>query len=112
MLNESHLLDRAFQALADSTRRAIIERLTAQPMTVSELAAPFAMSLPAVMQHVAVLETAGLVRSHKAGRVRTCRIDPVAMRLVEHWMLDRRRDWESRFDKLDDYLKTMKGKEQ
>ena len=112
MLNESHLLDRAFHALADSTRRAIIERLNAQPMTVSELAAPFKMSLPAVMQHLTVLETAGLVRSHKAGRVRTCRIDPVALRLVEHWMLDRRRDWESRFDKLDDYLKILEGKEE
>ena len=111
MLNESHLLDRAFHALADSTRRAMIERLTDRPMTVSELAAPLAMSLPAVMQHLAVLETSGLVSSHKAGRVRTCRIDPVAMRLVEHWMLDRRRDWESRFDRLDDYLKTMEGKE-
>jgi DNA-binding transcriptional ArsR family regulator len=111
MINESHLLDRAFHALADSTRRAMVEQLVAQPMTVSELAAPFKISLPAVMQHLTVLETAGLVRSHKAGRVRTCRIDPVAMRLVEHWMFDRRRDWESRFDKLDDYLKTMEGKE-
>ncbi|MEO5492835.1 MAG: metalloregulator ArsR/SmtB family transcription factor [Sphingomonas sp.] len=111
MLTESNLLDRAFQALADPTRRAMVERLVSQPMTVSELSAPFEMSLPAVMQHLRVLETAGLVRSHKAGRVRTCRIDPVAMRLVEHWMLDRRRDWESRFDKLDDYLKTMEGKE-
>lgn len=111
MLNESHLLDRAFHALADTTRRAMVERLISRPMTVSELASPFQMSLPAVMQHLSVLETAGLVRSHKAGRVRTCRIDPVAMRLVEHWMLDRRRDWESRFDKLDDYLKTMEGAE-
>jgi DNA-binding transcriptional ArsR family regulator len=111
MLNESHLLDRAFHALADSTRRAMVERLTAQPMTVSDLAKPFEMSLPAVMQHLSVLETAGLIRSHKAGRVRTCRIDPVAMRLVEHWMLDRRGEWESRFDKLDDYLKILEGKE-
>jgi DNA-binding transcriptional ArsR family regulator len=111
MLTESNLLDRAFHALADSTRRAMVERLVGQPMTVSELAAPFRMSLPAVMQHLTVLETAGLVRSHKAGRVRTCRIDPVAMRLIEHWMLDRRRDWEGRFDKLDEYLKTMEGKQ-
>lgn len=111
MLTESNLLDRAFHALADPTRREIVERLVSQPMTVSELSAPFKMSLPAVMQHLTVLETAGLVRSHKAGRVRTCRIDPVAMRLVEHWMSDRRRDWESRFDKLDDYLKTIEGKE-
>ena len=101
MLTESNLLDRAFHALADSTRRAMVERMVGEAMTVSELAAPFKMSLPAVMQHLAVLETAGLVRSHKAGRVRTCRIDPVAMRLVEHWMLARRRDRESRFDKLE-----------
>ncbi|MBS0480074.1 MAG: winged helix-turn-helix transcriptional regulator [Proteobacteria bacterium] len=84
MLSESDLLDRAFQALADPTRRAIVERLVRQPTTVSALATPFDMSLPAVMQHLAVLETAGLVRSHKTGRVRTCTIDPVAMRLVEH----------------------------
>lgn len=111
MLTESNLLDRAFHALADSTRRAMVERLVTQPMTVSELAAPFDMSLPAVMQHLAVLETAGLVRSHKTGRIRTCRVDPVAMRLVEHWMDDRRRDWEGRFDKLDVYLKTLEGKD-
>jgi DNA-binding transcriptional ArsR family regulator len=111
VLTESNLLDRAFHALADPTRRAIVEQLVGRPMTVGELAKPFEMSLPAVMQHLTVLETAGLVRSHKTGRVRTCRIDPVAMRLVEHWMSDRRRDWEARFDKLDHYLKTMEGKE-
>lgn len=111
MLKESHLLDRAFQALADSTRRAILERLTTRSMTVSDLARPFDMSLPAVMQHLTVLETAGLIRTHKRGRVRTCRIDPVAMRLVEHWIGDRRREWEGRFDKLHAYLKRLKEEE-
>lgn len=104
MLTESDLLDRAFHALADATRRAMVERLVIHPMSVSELAAPFAMSLSAVMQHLAVLETAGLVRSHKAGRVRTCTIDPVAMRLIEHWVDDRRGDRRRPFDRLDDYL--------
>jgi DNA-binding transcriptional ArsR family regulator len=107
MLSESNLLDRVFHALADPTRRAIVERLVQHPMSVSELAAPFAMSLPAVMQHLAVLETAGLVRSHKTGRVRTCLIDPVAMRLIEHWIDDRRADRRRPFDRLDDYLATI-----
>jgi len=104
MLSESNLLDRVFQALSDPTRRAIVERLVEQPMTVSAIAAPFPMSLPAVMQHLAVLETAGLVRSYKEGRVRTCMIDPVAMRLVEHWVDDRRRDRRRPFDRIDEYL--------
>ncbi len=107
MLSESNLLDRVFQALADPTRRAIVEQLVQRPMSVSALAAPFAMSLPAVMQHLAVLEAAGLVRSHKTGRVRTCLIDPVAMRLVERWIDDRRNDRRRPFDRLDNYLATM-----
>lgn len=111
MLNESPSLDRVFHALADSTRRAMVERLALRPMSVSELASPFAMSLPAVMQHLAVLEESGLVRSHKAGRVRTCRIDPQTFGLVEHWMADCRSEWESRLDKLEDYVNTLKGKQ-
>ena len=107
MLSESNLLDRVFQALSDPTRRAIVEQLVECPMTVSAIAAPFAMSLPAVLQHLTVLETAGLVRSHKTGRVRTCTIDPVAMRLVEHWVDDRRSDRQRPFDRLDDYLQEI-----
>ena len=79
MLNQSAALDRAFQALADPARRAMVERLSQSPASVSELARPLAMSLPAVMQHLAVLESSGLVISQKIGRVRTCRIEPKAM---------------------------------
>ncbi len=111
MLNESPSLDRVFHALADSTRRAMVERLALRPMSVSELASPFAMSLPAVMQHLAVLEESGLVRSHKVGRVRTCRIDPQTFGHVEHWMAACRSEWEGRLDKLEDYINTLKGDE-
>jgi DNA-binding transcriptional ArsR family regulator len=107
MLNHHSPLDSAFQALADATRRAIVARLSQGPASVSELAQPLAMSLPAVMQHLAVLEGAGLVRSEKVGRVRTCRIDPQAMSLAEQWLHQRRNEWEARLDRLGDYLKTV-----
>jgi DNA-binding transcriptional ArsR family regulator len=107
MLNHQSHLDSTFQALADATRRAIVARLSQGPASVSELAQPLAMSLPAVMQHLAVLEGAGLVRSEKVGRVRTCRIDPQAMSLAEQWLHQRRNEWEARLDRLGDYLKTV-----
>src|SRR5436853_6403258 len=97
-----------FQALADPTRRAMIERLARGPTSVSELARPLAMSLPAVMQHLAVLEGSGLVRSEKIGRVRTCRIEPQALSLAEQWIGNRRIEWERQLDRLGDYLETMK----
>lgn len=100
----THALDRLFQALADPTRRAIVERLSRGPSSVSALAAPLAMSLPAVMQHLQVLETSGLVRSEKAGRVRTCRIDAAALATVENWVVARRGAWERRLDRLGDFL--------
>jgi DNA-binding transcriptional ArsR family regulator len=108
MLNKSEALDRAFQALADSTRRAILASLARAPSSVSQLARPLAMSLPAVMQHLAVLEESGLVRSEKAGRVRTCRIEPKALSLAEQWINQRRMAWEGRLDRLGDYLETLK----
>ena len=111
MLNESPALDRVFHALADSTRRAMVARLALRPMSVSELAQPLAMSLSAVMQHLAVLEESGLVRSHKAGRVRTCRVDPQTFGQVERWLADCRSEWEGRLDKLEDYVNTLKGQE-
>lgn len=83
-------LDLIFQALADPTRRGIVERLARGPASVSELAAPLAMSLPAVFQHLQVLEAAGLVSSDKAGRVRTCRVEPFALRIAEAWLAERR----------------------
>ena len=108
VLNRSVALDLAFQALANSTRRSIIERLTREPASVSELARPLTMTLPAVMQHLAVLEASGLVRSEKTGRVRTCRINPEALSLAERWINDRRQEWERRLDRLGDYLATLK----
>src|SRR6188768_1299110 len=98
------VLDSVFRALADPGRRAMVERLVRGPASVSELAAPLDMSLPAVMQHLAVLESSGLVRSEKAGRVRTCRIESAVLRTAEEWIADRRTAWERRLDRLDDYL--------
>src|SRR5580658_3277230 len=104
MLNQNAALDRVFQALADPARRVIVDRLARGPASVSELAQPLAMSLPAVLQHLQVLEASGLVRSAKAGRVRTCRIQPAALRTAESWIARRRTGWERRLDRLGDYL--------
>jgi len=104
MLNQSDRLDLTFQALADPSRRVIVERLTRGPASVSELAKPLTMSLPAVVQHLQVLEASGLVRSEKVGRVRTCRIEPKALRTAEHWIAERRTIWERRLDRLGEYL--------
>ena len=93
-----------FQALADPTRRLMVERLSRGPASVSELAQPFAMSLPAVVQHLQVLEASGLVRSAKVGRVRTCTIDSGALSLAEKWINDRRIAWERRLDRLGAFL--------
>jgi DNA-binding transcriptional ArsR family regulator len=105
VLNQAAKLDGVFQALADPTRRVMVERLSrGGPSSVSALARPLAMSLPAVMQHLRVLEASGLVRSEKVGRVRTCRIEPAALRSVERWVAGRRASWERRLDRLGDYL--------
>ena len=107
MLNHTAALDRTFQALADPTRRSILAQLTRRPVSVGELARPLAMSLPAVMQHLAVLETSGLVRTEKSGRVRTCRIEPQGLSLAQQWIDERRAEWERHFDRLGEYLKTL-----
>ena len=104
MPNHSETLDQVFQALADPTRRSLVERLIRGPASVSQLAQPLAMSLPAVMQHIAVLEACGLIRSEKAGRIRTCRIDPQALRLAENWIVMQRTTWEQRLDQLGEVL--------
>jgi DNA-binding transcriptional ArsR family regulator len=104
VLNHDGSLDRVFQALADATRRDMVERLIRGPASVSELARPLAMSLPAVMQHLQVLEGCGLVRSEKVGRIRTCQIEPAALRMAENWIGQQRTTWESRLDRLGDYL--------
>src|ERR671935_2265915 len=97
-------VDRLFHALADPNRLVIVERLSRGPASVSELARPLPMSLPAVVQHLHVLEASGLVRSDKVGRVRTCEIEPAALRPVEQWISARRSSWEDRLDRLGDYL--------
>lgn len=104
MPNQPQPLDRVFQALMDPTRRDIVARLVRGPSSVSELARPFAMSLPAVLQHLRMLEDSGLVRSEKTGRVRTCRIDPDALRSAEEWIGVQRTAWEHRLDRLGDEL--------
>jgi DNA-binding transcriptional ArsR family regulator len=109
MLNYLTPLDQAFQALADPTRRVLIERLAGGPVSVSELKRPLDMSLPAVMQHLAVLESSGLVVSQKSGRVRTCRINATALAEAERWITERRLEWERRLDRLGDYLKTLEN---
>jgi len=106
MLNQS--LDLTFQALADPTRRAMLERLSRSPASVSDLARPMDMSMSAVMQHLAVLEGSGLVVSEKIGRVRTCRIEPLALSAAENWINAQRAEWERRFDRLGNYLKELK----
>lgn len=93
-----------FQALADPSRRVMVERLSRGPASVSELAKPLTMSLPAVVQHLQVLEASGLVRSEKVGRVRTCRIEADALRTAEQWIAERRTIWERRLDRLGQYL--------
>jgi DNA-binding transcriptional ArsR family regulator len=107
MLNQTPQLDLVFQALADPARRVMVERLTRGPASVSALAEPLAMSLPAVMQHLRVLEASGLVRSEKVGRVRTCQIEPIALRSAERWIGERRTTWERRLDRLGKYLATQ-----
>jgi DNA-binding transcriptional ArsR family regulator len=97
-------VDLLFAALADPSRRAMVDRLIDGPASVSELARPLDMSLPAVVQHLHVLEASGLVRSQKLGRVRTCAIVPTALRAAERWVAERRTAWERNLDRLGEYL--------
>jgi DNA-binding transcriptional ArsR family regulator len=98
-------LELTFLALADPTRRDMVERLSRGQASVSELAQPYAMSLPAIVQHLAKLENSGLVRSEKVGRVRTFRMVPAALSLAEQWFNQRRVQWEQRLDRLGEHLK-------
>ncbi len=120
MLNQGATLDRVFQALADPSRRVMVERLSHGPASVSELARPLDMTLAGVVQHLQVLEASGLVHTEKVGRVRTCRMEPDTLTQVESWISDRRTTWERRFDRLGEYLadpeqqhqtRTSQGKE-
>lgn len=107
-------LDEVFHALGDPSRRVIVERLSAGPASVSELAAPLPMSLPSVVQHLQVLENSGLIRSEKVGRVRTCHLEVKTLDAAEAWLAARRRTWTKRLDRLGEYLEQTdpkKGKQ-
>jgi DNA-binding transcriptional ArsR family regulator len=108
MPNQSPQLDQVFRALADPTRRAVLERLGAGPAAMSELARPFTMALPSFAQHLDALERCGLVRSRKTGRVRTYRLAPRRLKQAEVWIARQRALWERRLDQLDDYLVHLK----
>jgi DNA-binding transcriptional ArsR family regulator len=100
MANQQTALDTVFHALADPTRRAVVSRLLKGAAPVTRLAEPFAMGLPAFLKHLAVLETSGLIRSEKRGRVRTCRIDSDRLAAAEGWLAEQRAVWQSRTDRL------------
>lgn len=108
MVNQHAHLDRVFHALADPARRAMLERLRRGPAPVTEIARPLPMSLPAAMQHLSVLEEAGLVRTQKVGRVRTCAIAPRALSRAEQWIQAQRAEWERRLDRLGAALESSK----
>lgn len=100
-------VDRVFRALADPTRRKVVERLGLGPAATSELARPFAMALPSFIQHLDVLEDVGLVTSTKEGRVRTYRLTPEPLEAAEDWMAAQRQQWERRLDQFDDYVRAL-----
>lgn len=112
MLQYQEPLDLAFQALSDPTRRRMVDRLSAGPVSVSQLAEPLPMSMSAVMQHLKILEAAGLVRSEKVGRVRTCRVEPEALTAAERWLNDRRRSVERSLDRLGAFLDETRPEEE
>ncbi len=110
MRTEATPIDGIFRALSDPTRRDVLERLCKSPGSVSELAEPFDMALPSFVEHLKILEGCGLVRSTKAGRVRTYRLVPKRLRIAEDWLAQQRSIWERRLDQLDSYLLDLKGK--
>lgn len=112
MANHGASLDPVFHALADPTRRAVIQRLARGQASVSELAAPFAMALPSFMKHIGVLEESGLIRSSKVGRVRTCVLERARLAAAERWFEQQRAAWESRYDNLDDLLQRLSGEDE
>jgi DNA-binding transcriptional ArsR family regulator len=108
---QSAVADEVFNALSSPTRRKVLELLSVGPATVSELAAPFDMQLPSFVQHLSVLEQSRLVRSKKRGRVRTYEIAPARFKVAEDWLSARRKAWEARLDRFDEYVKHLKEKE-
>ena len=105
-------LSATFAALADPTRRAILARLALGETSVSELAEPFDISLPAVSKHLKVLEGAGLIARSREAQWRPCRLEPQALKGVDEWLEEYRRLWEQRLDRLEDYLRTLQAAEQ
>lgn len=108
MLNDSEHLNRTFLALADPVRRGMLARLARGPASVSQLAEPFRISLPAILQHLKSLEQGGLVRSEKKGRVRTVQLEPKTLSTAESWIAERRSEWEAQLDRFENYLQTLK----
>ena len=108
---QSAVVDEVFHALSNPNRRKVLERLSVGPATVSELAAAFDMQLPSFVQHLSVLERSRLVKSRKSGRVRTYEIAPERFKVVEDWLTARRRSWEARLDRFDEYVRQLKEKE-
>ena len=111
MTNQQPALDSVFHALADPSRRMMVERLIGGPASVTELAKPLPMALPTVVQHLKVLERSGLIRTEKRGRVRTCHIEPAPLSTAERWIAEQRALWEGRLDRLGDYLKALQERE-
>src|SRR5262245_16125596 len=112
MPNQINLnLDQVFHALSDPTRRAIVQRLSRGPASVSELAKPFAMAMPSLLQHLRVLEDSRLIRSEKAGRVRTCEMQPSALSVAEGWLAEQRTLWEGRRNRMESYIAALQSKE-
>lgn len=109
MLNDPSILDRTFAALSDPVRRGMLARLAQGPASVSELASPLSISLPAVMQHLKAMESSGLIATEKKGRVRTVRLEPGTLTAAERWIHDRRTEWEAHVDRFEAYLSTLKN---
>ncbi len=111
MTNQLHRLDLAFGALSDPTRRAVVMRLSLKPASVSELAEPFAMAMPTILQHIRVLEASGLIETEKIGRVRMCKLRIEAMRETEQWLAAQRAVWEHRLDRMEAYVNNLQAME-
>jgi DNA-binding transcriptional ArsR family regulator len=111
MTNQVHQLDLAFGALSDPTRRAVVMRLSMKPASVSELAEPFTMAMPTLLQHIRVLEASGLIETEKIGRVRMCKLRAEAMHETEHWLVMQRAIWERRLDRMEAYVSDLQSME-
>lgn len=111
MANKHEALDRAFGALSDPTRRAIVMRLTSGPASVGELSEPFAMTMPTLLQHIRVLEKSGLIETEKTGRVRTCTLQAKALAGTEQWLASQRAAWEQRLDRMESYVVALHATE-